>query len=77
MPKVFRRIASYRFNASCKIHDLDYASARFTRLESDARFYAHTIRQARDSVFWKSAALVYFVVVRGVGRFFWNKVGER
>jgi len=38
MPAKIRRLFSSKFNASCKIHDLDYASKKFSRKQSDKRF---------------------------------------
>ena len=67
-PKFIRRILSVRFNASCKIHDLDYKTTRFTREEADTRFLLHMIRQAKSSVFWEVIATIFYISVRILGK---------
>lgn len=70
MPEWALKIASIKFNASCKIHDLDYESPqKFTRLEADIRFLHHMMRQARGYLFWEIMALIYFLLARLAGRF--------
>ena len=75
MPNFIRRIFSYKFNASCKIHDLDYASGEFTRLEADVRFFSHMSRQANGWLFWEMVAVLYYVMARFVGRMSWKRIG--
>jgi len=67
-PKLIRRILSIRFNASCKVHDLDYKTTRFTREEADARFLLHMLRQAKGSMFWKMMANLFYFSVRILGK---------
>lgn len=64
MPKCLRRLLSSKFNASCKIHDLDYASKKFKQKEADKRFLAHMLRQAGSSKCCKILAYVYYYAVR-------------
>jgi hypothetical protein len=71
-PKFVRRILSVKFNASCKVHDLDYKTTRFTREESDTRFLLHMIRQAKSSVFWEINATLFYVSVRLLGKLFYG-----
>jgi len=71
MPEWARKLASTKFNASCKIHDLDYDSKKFSRLQADTRFLAHMLRQAEDSLLWELVAVWYFVIVRTLGRLSW------
>ena len=73
LPEWMRKIASTKFNASCKIHDLDYASQKFTRYESDMRFLTNMMKQANDSLFWEIMAMIYFVLARIAGRMSWKK----
>ena len=44
-PKWLNKALSSRYNASCKVHDLDYDSGLFRRSEADSRFLEHMIRQ--------------------------------
>jgi len=67
-PKWVRRIISTRFNASCKVHDMDYLTTRFTREESDTRFLLHMIRQSKSSFFWEILATIFYIFVRLLGR---------
>ena len=64
MPKFLRKLVSNKFNASCKIHDLDYVSDKFTQKESDDRFLAHMLKQAKGSVFWVLMAACFYTAVR-------------
>jgi hypothetical protein len=73
MPKWLRRILSNKFNASCKIHDLDYATTRFTRDEADARFQDHMNKQAKNSLKWRLVAFIYYVMVRIGGKLSWGR----
>jgi len=67
-PKWIRRIISARFNASCKVHDLDYNTTRFSREESDTRFLLHMVRQSKGSIFWEIIATVFYLSVRILGK---------
>jgi len=73
MPRWIRRILSSKFNASCKIHDLDYITTRFTRDEADARFQDHMNRQAKSSLKWRFIAFCYYIAVRVGGKFSWGR----
>lgn len=67
-PKWIRRMLSVRFNASCKVHDLDYKTTKFTREEADTRFLLHMIRQAKGSIVWEVIATLFYVSVRMLGK---------
>lgn len=67
-PKFIRRLLSFKFNASCKIHDLDYKTTRFTREEADTRFLLHMIRQAKGSIFFEVVATIFYISVRLLGK---------
>jgi hypothetical protein len=67
-PKWIRRILSVKFNASCKVHDMDYKTTRFTREEADTRFLLHMIRQAKGSVVWEITATMFYLFVRMLGK---------
>lgn len=68
-PEWLRKLMSYKFNASCLIHDLDYRpNTKFSQLQADLRFLEHTLRQAKDSKFWVVMAYVFFFVVRIMGK---------
>lgn len=79
MPEWLQKILSYRFNASCKIHDLDYEALDedgkhiFSKLEADARFLSHMIRQASGSFFWEHVAWVYYRTARLFGGPSWQR----
>ena len=72
-PKWARKILSTKFNASCKIHDLDYKTARFNRDEADARFQDHMNRQAEMHYGWRLWAFIYYSMVRLGGRLSWKR----
>ena len=68
-PKWLRRIASYKFNASCLLHDMNYRdNTRFSQLQADIKFLEHTLRQAEGSKFWTLMAYTYFFIVRILGK---------
>lgn len=71
-PKL-RRLLSGKFNASCKIHDLDYGSKKYSRSEADRRFREHTLRQAGNSLLWKVVAKFFYYMVRIGGRISYGK----
>jgi len=73
MPSPLRRLISSKFNASCKIHDMDYESKKYSRSEADLRFRAHTLRQAGDSRFWRVIARLFYGMVRMGGRLSYGK----
>lgn len=74
MPSVLRRAVSSKFNASCKIHDMDYESKKFSREEADKRFRKHTLKQAGKSRFWRIIARIFYGLVRIGGKISYNKV---
>lgn len=76
IPGWIRRILSIRFNASCKIHDLDYESTRFDREETDTRFLLHMIRQCKGNIFWEIIATFYYIFVRILGKLSWGNKEE-
>lgn len=71
-PKFIRRILSIRFNASCKIHDLDYKSKEFDREEADTRFLLHMVRQSKKSLVFEVLATIYYIFVRILGKLSWG-----
>lgn len=76
MPRWFRRMLSNKFNASCKIHDMDYNSKKYSRDEADARFQDHMNKQSKHSLKWRFTAFVYYVLVRLGGKLSWDKAKE-
>ena len=69
MPKWQRRIFSIKFNASCKVHDLDYKyDTVYTKEEADIRFLKHMLRQADGSLFWEFMALMFYLAVHRKGQ---------
>jgi hypothetical protein len=73
VPKFIRRILSFKFNASCKIHDLDYGSKEFDREETDKRFLCHMIRQSKNNIFYEVLAAFFYISVRLLGKLSWGK----
>lgn len=73
MPSWMRKHFSKKFNASCKIHDLDYASTKFSRDQADARFHDHMNRQAEHSLYWRTIAFFYYIAVRLAGKWSWGR----
>lgn len=71
LPTWVRRILSYKFNISCKIHDEMYSSKNLSRDEADELFFYHMLIQAEGTVFWTLMAHVYYCLVRCGGRLFW------
>lgn len=76
MPRWMRRLASIKFNTSCKKHDEDYGETAATRLDADMQFYKNMLEEADRSLFWRAMALFYFNLVRTVGRLRWRKPEE-
>lgn len=72
MPVWLRKLLSNKFNASCKIHDLDYSSKKYSRLDSDIRFKNHMLRQAKSSKLWKLLAHTFYLAVRLGGKISWK-----
>jgi len=73
VPKFIRKILSFKFNASCKIHDLDYISKDITREESDVKFLLNMIRQSNGSAFFEICATFFYIFVRILGKLSWGK----
>jgi len=73
VPRWLRKILSSKFNASCRVHDLDYETIRFDREEADTRFLMHMIRQAKNSLFWEIIATIYYLFCRTLGKLSWGK----
>ena len=66
MPLWARKIASKRFNASCRLHDLHYASGAVSRREADRRFLEHMLRQSETRAD-RIRARAYYGAVRAFG----------
>lgn len=66
-PRWARHFLSNKFNASCKIHDLDYNKSGFTRKEADDRFLVNLKTQAKSNTLYKALAYVYYAAVRVFG----------
>lgn len=73
VPKWGQKILSSQFNASCKIHDMDYESKEFTQQEADIRFLNNCIKQARGRFLVEVWACVYFILIRIGGKLSWDK----
>jgi hypothetical protein len=58
------------------MHDMDYASKRFDRHESDLRFLSHMLRQSRGKMRLEIMAIIYFLFARIGGLFSWKTVGN-
>lgn len=71
-PKLIRKMLSVKFNASCKIHDLDYETDKYDRAEADTRFLMHMIRQSKHSLYWEVIATSYYLFVRCLGKLSWK-----
>lgn len=72
-PDWLRRILSYKFNESCKIHDQDYSSGKLTKEEADQKFLENMLKQAEGSSFWTSMAHAYYRATKMFGSFSWKK----
>lgn len=67
-PKWLRRIASYRFNDACYIHDLDFSKdSKYTIKEANERFLIYMVRSAKRNIFWLSMAIIYYYAVSKKG----------
>jgi len=73
MPSFLRKAVSSKFNASCKIHDMDYASRQYSRSEADKRFREHSLRQAGSHKGWRILARIFYLLVRIGGRISYGK----
>lgn len=75
MPKWLVDFLSSRFNASCKIHDLDYESGKYGQKESDKRFLDHMCKQTKKNNIkcGRIMAYIFYASVRIAGRISWNK----
>jgi hypothetical protein len=73
LPDWIKRILSYKFNASCRVHDLDYrAPAKYTQYEADRRFLDNMLKQAGWNPFWIMMAYAYYWMTRLMGWMSWN-----
>ena len=80
MPKWIRRFLSDQYNASCKLHDIDYDRQLHSRKECDKRFLTHMKRQANRKaglkrILWLFMAYIFYIGVRVGGKASW-KQGE-
>lgn len=78
-PEWIRKFMSSKFNASCKIHDLDYNSdSQYYREKADVRFRDHMLRQAGKNLFWITVAYLYYLaVIWGGNRAFRGKIKKK
>lgn len=72
-PKFINCWLSKPFNASCKVHDLDYESDKYSQLEADDRFKKNLTRQAKGSIIKRMLVPVYYWAVRLGGRASYGK----
>lgn len=73
MPAKLRKLVSNKFNASCKIHDLDYDSMKYSRKEADYRFLLNMKKQAKNNILFKIVAYAFYLMVRIGGSISWKK----
>jgi len=73
IPSKVRRIVSSKFNASCKIHDMDYESMKYGQKQADKRFRAHALRQAGNHIGWRIVARLFYIMVRVGGKLSYGK----
>ena len=76
MPKFLRKWASSKFNASCRVHDFDYASDKYTQKQSDMRFLGNMIKQSEGRIFWVLVAVSFYIMVR-IGGFISYKKSKK
>jgi len=68
-PKFIRKMLSYKFNDSCKIHDKNYnKNSKMTRYEADKIFLEDCKKQAKGSLFWLIMAYLYYFSVKLLGK---------
>jgi len=75
-PKWVNCILSKPFRASCKVHDLDYESKKYTRKEADARFLKNLMKQASKkplAPMWKVLGYLYYLAVLVGGQKSWEQ----
>ena len=68
-PKFLRKFLSNKFNASCKIHDIDYNRSGLSRKEADKRFLKNMKKQSKSNEMYKVFAYLYYWGVRLGGIF--------
>ncbi len=73
MPECIQKIMSKHFNASCKIHDMDYASKQYDQNHADRRFLDNMITQCKGRFLLEVLACGYFIAVRIGGKLSWKK----
>ena len=73
MPKCLRRLVSSKFNASCKIHDMDYTSKKYGQKQADKRFRTNVLKQAGNSKMWRVNARIFYLLVRLGGKLSYGK----
>lgn len=73
LPAFMRRFLSSKFNASCKIHDMDYESDKYTQQDADVRFIRNMIKQCKGRYLWEVVAVIFFLAVRAGGKISWKK----
>lgn len=71
-PRWLKKILSVHFNASCKIHDLDYASKQFTKEQADTRFLQFMNKQAGSNIILRIKAYIYYLIVKKYGHDSWE-----
>lgn len=81
MPKWLRIKLSKKFNASCKMHDLDYdAHEKYSQKEADDRFLKSMLRQANrleNKTMWRCIAKVYYIFVRIGGWYSYSEAKKK
>lgn len=69
LPKWFRKILSYKFNASCRLHDMHYRSnTKRSQLDADIEFLRNCLKQANANMFWSFMAYAAYFIVRLLGK---------
>jgi hypothetical protein len=63
MPHRLRVKLSKRFSESCRLHDLYYSLPKMDLKLADKTFYKHMKLQARNSLYWKQMARLYYAIV--------------
>jgi hypothetical protein len=63
-PTWIRKLLSIKFNASCRIHDLDYEqNSPFSQEEADQRFFQNMVKQSKGNLFWLFLACIFYKAV--------------
>lgn len=73
VPAWGQKLLSTWFNASCKIHDMDYESKKYSQQEADIRFLSNCIKQAEGKFFREVCACIFFILIRIGGKLSWDK----